>query len=71
MNLTQLMSDYYQLIAELQDPEEARAALVGIVNIAIFDIQEKGLILSPLELEKHIGQQIQEFLDIAKKNKVA
>ena len=71
MNLTQLMADYYQLIAQLQDPDEARAALVGIVNIAIFDIQTKGLDLTPLELEKHIGQQIQEFLDTAKKTKVA
>ena len=71
MNLSELMSRYYHLISELENPKEARVALVGIINIAIYDIQDEGLELTGVELEKRISNQIQEFLEVAKKNHAA
>ncbi|MFA5583330.1 MAG: hypothetical protein WDA09_03870 [Bacteriovoracaceae bacterium] len=67
MNLTQLMIDYYHLISKLHDEQEAREAVSGLVNIAIYDIQQTGQELNSVQLEKHITQQIIDFLEIAKK----
>lgn len=66
MKLSELMADYYHLISKLGNQQEARQSLVGLVNIAIYDIQEKGQELTPEELEKHISDQIKEFLEAAK-----
>jgi hypothetical protein len=71
MSLSKLMSDYYHLIEQVEDSKEARNSLAGIVKLAIYDIQNEGLDLTPEELEKRISNHINDFLDVAKKTNVA
>ena len=71
MSLSKLMSDYYHLIEKVEDSKEARNSLAGIVKLAIYDIQNEGLDLTPEELEKRISNHINDFLEVAKKTNVA
>ena len=71
MSLSKLMSDYYHLIEKVEDSKEARNSLSGIVKLAIYDIQNEGLDLTPEELEKRISNHINDFLEVAKKTNVA
>lgn len=68
MDTATLLADLYKIMDKLLGPIEAKKAVTTAVSLAISDLQEESLPITPENLRIRIESYVQDFVDVSKGN---
>lgn len=71
MNTSSSLVTLYNIIYEIAGPIEAKESVSTAVYLVIAAIQEQGLPITSDLIELKLAAYVQDFIEVAEKNKVA